>query len=86
LSTPCISWPKRATPWDPALVPTLEERAEALAGTLNEQDVANTLWAYVRMGRVSGAGLMRVLEGRAEAVAGTLNNAQNVANSSCAGF
>jgi hypothetical protein len=33
-----------------------------------------------------GAGLMRVLEGRAEAVAGTLNNAQNVANSSCAGF
>jgi hypothetical protein len=34
--------------------------------------VANTLWAYARMGREPGAGMMRVLEGRAEAVAGTL--------------
>jgi hypothetical protein len=28
----------------------LERRAEALAGTFNEQDVANTLWAYATMG------------------------------------
>ena len=56
----------------------LEGRAEALAGTFNAQDVANTLWAYATMGREPGAGLMRVLEGRAEALAGTFN-AQNVA-------
>jgi hypothetical protein len=57
----------------------LEGRAEAVAGTMNAQAVANTLWAYARMGREPGAGMMRVLEGRTEAVAGTMN-AQAVAN------
>ena len=44
----------------------LEGLAEAVAGTFNTQDVANTLWAYATMGREPGAGLMRELEGRAE--------------------
>jgi hypothetical protein len=51
----------------------LEGRAEALAGTFNAQEVANTLWAYATMGREPGAGVMRGLEGRAEALAGTFN-------------
>jgi hypothetical protein len=69
----------RYRPWDPALVPKLERRAEALAGTFNAQHVGSTLWAYATMGREPGAGMMRELEGRAEAVAGTFN-AQHVAN------
>ena len=60
------------------LMRVLEGRAEALAGTLNAQDVANTLWAYATMGREPGAGVMRELGGRAEAVAGAFN-AQGVA-------
>ena len=69
----------RYRPWDQTLVPHLEGRAEALAGTFNAQNVVNTLWAYATMGQAPGAGLMRELEGRAEAVAGTFN-AQGVAN------
>jgi hypothetical protein len=69
----------RYRPWDRTLVPELEGRAEALAGTFKAQEVANTLWAYATMGREPGAGVMRGLEGRAEALAGTFN-AQNVAN------
>ncbi len=69
----------RYRPWNPTLVPKLEGRAEALAGTFNAQNVANTLWAYAKMGREPRAGMMRVLEGRAETLAGTFN-AQNVAN------
>ena len=69
----------RYRPWDPALVPKLEGRAEALAGTFNAPDVANTLWAYATMGRELGAGVMWVLEGQAEALAGTFNT-QDVAN------
>jgi hypothetical protein len=57
----------------------LEGRAEALAGTFNAQNVANTLWTYATMGREPGAGVMRGLEGRAEALAGTFK-AQEVAN------
>jgi hypothetical protein len=57
----------------------LEVRAEALARTFKEQDVANMLWAYATMGRVPGAGVMKELEGRVDAVAGTFN-AQDVAN------
>jgi hypothetical protein len=57
----------------------LEGRAEALAGTFNAQNVANTLWAYATMGREPGAGVMRGLEGRAEALADTFK-AQDVAN------
>ena len=69
----------RYSAWDRTLVPKLEGRAGALAGTFNAQNVANTLWAYATMGREPGAGLMRVLEVRAEALAGTFI-AQNVAN------
>ena len=53
----------RYRPWDQTLVPKLEGRAEALAGTFNAQDVANTLWAYATMGREPGAGVMRGLDG-----------------------
>ena len=35
----------RYRPWDRTLIPELEGRAEALAGTFNAQNVANTLWA-----------------------------------------
>jgi hypothetical protein len=66
-------------PWNPSLVLELEGRAEALAGTFNAQDVANTLWAYATMGREPSAGMMRVLEERVEALAGKFK-AQNVAN------
>ena len=66
-------------PWDQALVPALEGRAEALAGTFNAQGVANTLWAYATMKRDLGAGLARVLEVRVVALADTFN-AQNVSN------
>ncbi len=69
----------RYRPWDRTLVPELEGRAEALAGSFKAQEVANTLWAYATMGREPGAGVMRGLEGRAEALAGTFN-AQDVAN------
>ena len=44
----------RYRPWDAALVLRLEGRAEALAGTFNAQNVANTLWAYATMGREPG--------------------------------
>ena len=37
-----------------SLMRELEGRAEALAGTFNAQDVANTLWAYATMGRGPG--------------------------------
>ena len=47
----------------------LERRGDALAGTFNSQDVANTLWAYATMGwayatigREPGAGVTRALE------------------------
>ena len=52
----------RYSPLDLSLVPELERRAEALAGTFDTQNVANTLWAYATMGREPGAGVMRELE------------------------
>ena len=39
-------------------------RAEAVAGTMNAQEVANTLWAYATMGREPGAGLRFSVEER----------------------
>jgi hypothetical protein len=69
----------RYAPSDPLLLDALERQAEAVAGTFNAQQVANTLWAYAKLGRAPGAGVMRGLEGRAEAVAGTFK-AQEVAN------
>jgi hypothetical protein len=47
----------------------LEGRAEAVAGTMNAQNVANTLWAYATMGREPGAVLRCSLEERALQVA-----------------
>jgi hypothetical protein len=41
----------RYRPWDLALVPKLEERAEAVAGKSDVKAVANTLCAYATMGR-----------------------------------
>jgi hypothetical protein len=43
-------------PWDLYLVPKLERRAEALAGTFKAKCVANMLWAYATMGLEPGAG------------------------------
>ena len=53
-----------------AMMRELEGLAEAVAGTFNTQDVANTLWAYATIGREPGARVMRELEGWAEAVEG----------------
>ena len=69
----------RYRPWDRTLVPELQGRAEALAGTFKAQEVANTPWAYATMGREPGAGVMQGLSGRAEALAGTFNT-QGVSN------
>jgi hypothetical protein len=60
----------------------LEVQLDAMTGTFNTQNVANTLWAYIAMGREPGAGLMRAFEGLAEALAGTFNT-QDVANTLC---
>jgi hypothetical protein len=57
----------------------LEGRAEAVAGSFQAQEVANTLWAYATIGRAPGTGVMRELEGRAKARAGMFNT-QDVAN------
>ena len=46
----------RYRPWDRTLIPELEGRAEALAGTFNAQNVANTLWAYATWGGSPGQG------------------------------
>ena len=69
----------RYRPADPGVLAALDWRAEAVAPTMNAQDVTNTLWAYATMGRAPSAGVMRGLEGRAEAVAPTMK-AQEVAN------
>jgi hypothetical protein len=69
----------RYRPCNRTLVPKLGGRAEALAGSLNAQGMANTLWAYAAMGREPRAGVIQALEGREEALAGSFN-AQEVAN------
>ena len=43
----------------------LEGRAEALTGTFKAQEVANTLWAYAKMGREPGVGMRKAMEGAA---------------------
>ena len=67
------------TPRNPLVLEALEQQAEAVAGTFNVQELANTMWAYATKGREPGEGVMRELEGRVEAVAGTLN-VQELAN------
>ena len=51
---------------DRSVLAALERQAEAVAGSFNAQDVANTLWAYATMRREPGAGVMRGLEQRAD--------------------
>ena len=41
----------RYTPTNPLVLEALDRQVEALAGTFNAQDVANTLWSYATMGR-----------------------------------
>ena len=53
----------------PQTYPEALAQSEAVAGTFNAQGVANTLWAYARMGREPGGGMMSALEGRAQALA-----------------
>jgi hypothetical protein len=67
------------TPTNPLVREALEQQAEALAGSFNAQEVANTLWAYATMRREPGAGAMRELGGLAEELAGSFN-AQGVAD------
>ena len=57
----------------------LERQAEAVTGSFNAQELANTMWASATMGRAPGAGVVRGLEVRAQAAAPTMK-AQNVAN------
>ena len=45
----------RYLPSDPAVLPALERQAEVVAPTMDNQNVANTLWAYARMGRAPSA-------------------------------
>jgi hypothetical protein len=52
----------------------LERRAEAISGEFNSQNVANTLWAFARMGRKPGERMMGQLEQRAEAISGEFNS------------
>ena len=69
----------RYRPWDTALVPKLEERAEVVAGTFNAQDVANTLCAYA----TNGAGALGGGDAGAGGAGGGVGGhvpAQNVAN------
>ncbi len=60
----------------------LEERAEAISGEFDSEDVSNTLWAYARMGRKPGERLMGLLEERAEAISGEFDS-QDVSDSWC---
>ena len=69
----------RYHPSNPRVLEALEQQAAATAGTFNEQEVANTLWAYAKLGREPGARLMWGLECRAEAVVDKFN-AQGMAN------
>jgi hypothetical protein len=58
----------RYTPTNTLVLEALELQAEAVAGTLQAQDVANTLWAYATMGREPGARLRCSLEERIQMV------------------
>ena len=57
----------------------LEGRVESISGEFNEQDVANTLWAFAAMGKKSGERMLGQLEGWTEAISGDFN-AQDVTN------
>jgi hypothetical protein len=61
------------------MVGQLERRAEAISGEFNSQNVANTLWAYAKMGTKPGERMVGQLERRAEAISGEFNS-QEVAN------
>jgi hypothetical protein len=57
----------------------LEARASAVAKNFNPQEVSNTLWAFAKLARTPGAGLLQQLEARASAVAQDFNP-QEVSN------
>jgi hypothetical protein len=57
----------------------LEARAEEMSEEFNTQDIANTLWAFAKMGWTPGAQTLRTLERRAERISGEFNS-QEVAN------
>ena len=60
----------RYRPYNRALLPELELQIERVVSKYNAQNVANTVWAYARMGREPGEGVMGMLEGRMGEVAG----------------
>jgi len=57
--------------WDESVLSALEVRTEAFVSTFTAFQVENMLWAYGKMKKQPGAGLMRGLEWRAEALADT---------------
>jgi hypothetical protein len=52
----------------------LERRTEAISGEFNSEAIANTLWAFARMGTKPGERMMGLLERRAEAISGEFNS------------
>jgi hypothetical protein len=54
----------------------LEGRAEAISGEFKPQEVANTLWAFDKMGRKPGKWMMGLLERRTEAISGYLSDSR----------
>jgi hypothetical protein len=52
------------------LLLALEQRAEAISGAFNSQDVANTLWAFATMRTKPGERMMGQLDRRAETISG----------------
>jgi hypothetical protein len=52
------------------LLRAMQERATAVAGEFNPQEVSNTVWALAKMGVTPEAGLLRAMQGRAGAGAG----------------
>jgi hypothetical protein len=65
--------------YETCLLPELERWAEVVAGEFNSQNISNTMWAYVIMGRKPGDRLMGLLEQRAETISGEFNS-QEIAN------
>jgi hypothetical protein len=51
----------------------MERRAEAISGEFNSQGVANTLWAFAKLGTKPGERMMGQLERRAESISGEFN-------------
>jgi hypothetical protein len=52
----------------------LEERVETISGEFNSQDIANTLWAFLTMGRKPWKRTMGQLEERTETISGVFKS------------